>query len=720
MNLKTSLSLCGMALLAAPAWAQSGDGSPPPPVNDDCANAIVTALSTVEAFDTTDATQMDPFPCGATGGPDVWYSFTTATDGDFQFSACGSGYDTVMEVFTGTCGALTSVQCNDDNFAACGPGNNSQLTLTGTTSGTTYLVRIGGFNGATGVGQLEITDVTPPPGASPNDLCGDAIAMTEGVLEMFDNSNDTVVDPFSCGTNVGGDVWYTFDPTITGEYQVSACGSGFDTVMEILDGTCGAFTALACDDDGCGTVGGPSEVASINLTSGTTYYIRVGGWNGATGAGELLITYIPPSASPNDECANAIALAPGVTETWENTLNNVGDAFSCGFNVGGDAWYTFTPPYAAEWQIQTCDADFDTVLELLDGTCGAFTVIDCNDDNGIGLCSSGLRSAITTTALVPGTTYYIRVGGWNGATGMGAVVVNRVLPETCATTLFAANNGGAAGGVAYFDVTATQSVAFSSLETNFDATVGSPVGMEVWTTPGTYVGNEMNAAVWTMVAMDDGLATSAGENIPTVINLAAPFTLPAGTTGIALIAVGDGHRYTNGTATNIQAVSADGVLTLDLGSGQNTPFSSTPFTPRVWNGTLCHEAVMMPTGTPFCDPNEVNSTGVAANLTGWFGTGTGSDLHLDADNGPAGEFGYFLVGTSFSDPGLMVSAGRLCLSFSGGGVLGRYNIAGDRLSLGAFDASGVFENLSGTSGTGNGFDVPDTLPLPGSAHDHGG
>ena len=60
--------------------------------------------------------------------------------------------------------------------------------------------------------------------------------------------------------------------------------------------------------------------------------------------------------------------------------------------------------------------------------------------------------------------------------------------------------------------------------------------------------------------------------------------------------------------------------------------------------------------------------------------------------------------------GVAVSQGLLCLS----PPLGRYNAsAGPGLnSLGAFDASGVFQSLGGGSATGPGFDVPAVLPSP--------
>ncbi|MEZ5974569.1 MAG: hypothetical protein R3E96_06925, partial [Planctomycetota bacterium] len=117
----------------------------------------------------------------------------------------------------------------------------------------------------------------------------------------------------------------------------------------------------------------------------------------------------------------------------------------------------------------------------------------------------------------------------------------------------------------------------------------------------------------------------------------------------------------------------------------------------------------------FCDPAAANSTGVPTVLAGAFGSGVGSDLHLEATSGPPTQFGYFLVGSAAQDPGVAVGGGFLCLSQAAPNVLGRYNLTGTPLgSIGSFDAAGVLQNLTGTSTTGTGFDVPSNLPLPGS------
>ena len=88
----------------------------------------------------------------------------------------------------------------------------------------------------------------------------------------------------------------------------------------------------------------------------------------------------------------------------------------------------------------------------------------------------------------------------------------------------------------------------------------------------------------------------------------------------------------------------------------------------------------------------------------------GSVFHLAANDGPVNQFGYFLVSAGSVDPGVSVGDGRLCLT----APIGRYNpnAGGSLNSIGAFDASGVFQNLAGTSSLGSGFDVPFTLPNP--------
>ncbi len=119
-------------------------------------------------------------------------------------------------------------------------------------------------------------------------------------------------------------------------------------------------------------------------------------------------------------------------------------------------------------------------------------------------------------------------------------------------------------------------------------------------------------------------------------------------------------------------------------------------------------------GKTFCDPMDPNSTGMSTILQGEMDATTPRGFRLQMSQGSPGQFGYFLVGIAYTDPGVMTGQGGLCLAIGGGSILGRYNIAGTQLnSLGRFDAAGQFQNLSGTSASGPGFDIPLRLPLSG-------
>ena len=125
--------------------------------------------------------------------------------GTFTASLCGSSYDTKIDIYTGTCGSLTSVACNDD-FSGC--GLQSQVSWPAA-NGTTYLIRVHGFGGASGNYTLNVTCVA----AALNDLCTGAIPIACGQTINSSTSGMTS-DPVStcAGVTLSGSpgVWYTF------------------------------------------------------------------------------------------------------------------------------------------------------------------------------------------------------------------------------------------------------------------------------------------------------------------------------------------------------------------------------------------------------------------------------------------------------------------------------------------------------------------------------
>ncbi len=118
--------------------------------SDSCSSAtLVTPLPFTATQDTSAATTEtgDPSPWAGAGAHSVWYRFTAPRNGRAVIDTLGSTYNTVLTVFTGTCGGWTQVAGNDDASGTL----QSQLTLAAA-GGTTYGVMVTSFD-ATG-GQL--------------------------------------------------------------------------------------------------------------------------------------------------------------------------------------------------------------------------------------------------------------------------------------------------------------------------------------------------------------------------------------------------------------------------------------------------------------------------------------------------------------------------------------------------------------------------------------
>ncbi|MFT5733671.1 MAG: hypothetical protein ACJA0P_000888 [Planctomycetota bacterium] len=178
-----------------------------PAINDECAGAIALGEGVSGPFDTSLATNSSSWNCAGTSGADLWYTYTPGLDGDFTITTCSPGttYDTALELYSGDCGSLALIECNDD-ISGCAFGSfRSGITHCGI-AGTTYTFRLGGFGQSTGMGEIVITNESL-------DAC---------VTTLFASNN---------GGAVGGAVY--FDATVTQDAQISV----FATNTSIAAGT---------------------------------------------------------------------------------------------------------------------------------------------------------------------------------------------------------------------------------------------------------------------------------------------------------------------------------------------------------------------------------------------------------------------------------------------------------------------------------------------------
>lgn len=140
-------------------------GNCPPPANDECSGAITVTCGSVNTFSNANATTAgDDIPAScAFGGPQtgagtVWFKFV-ATDVNASINTCASTEvdDTIIGVYSGTCGNLTEIGCGEDG---CGfAGLNSIADAGGLTPGQTYYIRVStyaGFGSPLGSFSLEV------------------------------------------------------------------------------------------------------------------------------------------------------------------------------------------------------------------------------------------------------------------------------------------------------------------------------------------------------------------------------------------------------------------------------------------------------------------------------------------------------------------------------------------------------------------------------------
>ncbi len=339
---------------------------PPPPANDDCASAVALTVGAAPIPGTTAAaTQSQTGSC--TGSTlDVFYSFNAAAAGTFTATVDSASTTLFSIIALDACGgaelactgALVDPAVLTFSVPGAGtyylrvatfvPGESFTVSISTTIAGA-CCNPVNGFctistTGAAGCAsgtnyQGDNTVCTPNPCPQPpppaNDTCGTAQALALNVPFLGDNTaatGDGTEGPggacyFTSPTNFSKAVWFTFTAPATGLYGITACGSSFDTLLSIFDGTCAAVgTELGCDDDNCDGITPPgsglaSIIAPVSLTGGQVYLIRLSSYTptGSTtpsvGAYTITVTGTAPAGvcCRGATCSTAVAPAACVT-----------------------------------------------------------------------------------------------------------------------------------------------------------------------------------------------------------------------------------------------------------------------------------------------------------------------------------------------------------------------------------------------------------------------
>lgn len=280
-----------------------------PPANDECSGAIsLTAPTTTcnnisGSLDLASASSGLPTGCESAGSHyDVWYKFTAANAiQTVTLSSLGANItNPEMQIYSGTCGALTSLACGTTSVATGG------LTV-----GTVYYVRVSNVGTNPSGSGASFNICVTSPGITAGDECTSAISLvsntgcisTSATLVGATASGGVPTGCATAGTHY--DVWFSFvavkaSETIT--FKKNTPSNISNPELQLFSGACGTLTSLQC---------GTTSIAATGLTVGATYYVRASQVGGST-----LIT-----RGNFDICVTHTATAPATVDYSKSYVN---------------------------------------------------------------------------------------------------------------------------------------------------------------------------------------------------------------------------------------------------------------------------------------------------------------------------------------------------------------------------------------------------------------
>lgn len=250
--------------------------TPAVPANDNCAGAITLTHETFGNCTLTSATVANATQsltgCTGTANDDVWFSFV-ATSSNAEVKVTWSE-DEVVQIYSGTCGSLSSLVCQDTPEGSVAVGS---LTI-----GNTYFVRVYDWFSTVSSSPSFTICVTTPAAVVNNDECSSAVTLTHQAAggctsQTFDINGKTESQTYCSGTpSPVRDAWFRFTATATSAiiHRVAS----FRSVIQVFNGgaspgACGG-TSLDCYNPTEVWSGQQGDLEINGLTVGNVYFFR--------------------------------------------------------------------------------------------------------------------------------------------------------------------------------------------------------------------------------------------------------------------------------------------------------------------------------------------------------------------------------------------------------------------------------------------------------------
>ena len=314
----------------------------------------------------------------------VWWQWTAPANGDITLDTCGSDFDTLLGVYTGTVINALSETTSSDDSTSC--NLQSEVSFFAR-AGVTYFIAVDGFNGYTG-----------------------NIALNWNFSSSSIPSPSISIVP-AIGATITGGSNGPFSPSIA-SYSVTNVGTANQNIILTtppwLSASTGRFSLT------------PGDSVSVSFSiSSLASTMPPGIYSGVVDFGHFaraVILNLTSGTLSNDNFQSAIDISGQTQVVWNNTLasKEVGEPNHAGRTGGKSVWWKWTAPKSGIVTIDTKGSTFDTVLAIYSGNSLAqLTALAANDDDDD---DSSLLSKVTLSAS-PNVTYYIAVDGYNGKSG---------------------------------------------------------------------------------------------------------------------------------------------------------------------------------------------------------------------------------------------------------------------------------------------------------------
>lgn len=259
-----------------PTVAVSGEVILPPPSNDMCAGAInipvtIGASCTGVTYTTVNGTNSgENTSCfGYTSSADVWFKFTVPASGALNIeTTSGALSDGVMQLYSGTCGSLTQIECDDDD----GPGTMPVLNLTGLTPNDVLYLMFWEYGGNNN-GTFDICAWAPAPPATELDFSASSFSANEnnGTINICvditnpDATNATTADIILTSASAPHLTYATQTVTFPANSSAQQC-----VAIALTDNTiCGDVSSYTFELDnvsgGLNAIEGTSNTTTLNV-----------------------------------------------------------------------------------------------------------------------------------------------------------------------------------------------------------------------------------------------------------------------------------------------------------------------------------------------------------------------------------------------------------------------------------------------------------------------